>query len=91
MGLRIVMLLILPAAVGLLVLASPLIALVFEHGAFEPYDTVRTAQALRLYLIGLPFAAEMVRRTGVPMPTSTTSGRSARIASRTPAVSPSER
>jgi putative peptidoglycan lipid II flippase len=56
-GLRIVMLLILPAAVGLLVLATPVIGLIFEHGAFEPYDTVRTAQALRLYLVGLPFAA----------------------------------
>jgi putative peptidoglycan lipid II flippase len=57
MGLRIVMLLILPATAGLLVLATPVIALVFEHGAFEPYDTVRTSQALRLYLFGLPFAA----------------------------------
>jgi putative peptidoglycan lipid II flippase len=57
MGLRVVMLLIMPATAGLLVLATPVVALVFEHGAFEPYDTVRTAQALRLYLIGLPFAA----------------------------------
>jgi putative peptidoglycan lipid II flippase len=57
MGLRVVMLLIMPATAGLLVLATPVIALIFEHGAFEPYDTVRTAQALRLYLIGLPFAA----------------------------------
>jgi len=57
MGLRIVMLLILPATAGLLALATPVIALVFEHGAFQPYDTVRTAQALRLYLFGLPFAA----------------------------------
>jgi putative peptidoglycan lipid II flippase len=57
MGLRVVTLLIVPAAVGLLLLSTPVIALVFEHGAFEPYDTLRTAQALRLYLIGLPFAA----------------------------------
>jgi putative peptidoglycan lipid II flippase len=57
MGLRIVVLLIVPATVGLLVLATPIIALLFEHGAFEPYDTARTAQALRVYLIGLPFAA----------------------------------
>jgi len=57
MALRVVMLLIMPATAGLLVLATPVIALIFEHGAFEPYDTVRTAQALRLYLIGLPFAA----------------------------------
>jgi putative peptidoglycan lipid II flippase len=57
MGLRIVTLLILPAAVGLLVLATPVIALVFEHGAFTAYDTGNTVRALRIYLIGLPFAA----------------------------------
>lgn len=56
MGLRTVLLLIVPATIGLLVLATPVIALLFEHGAFQPYDTLRTAQALRLYLIGLPFA-----------------------------------
>ncbi len=57
MGLRIVLLLIVPASVGLFVLATPIIALVFEHGAFQPYDTIRTSQALRVYLLGLPFAA----------------------------------
>jgi len=57
MGLRIVILLIVPAAIGLLVLAQPAIALLFEHGAFQPYDTAHTARALRAYLIGLPFAA----------------------------------
>jgi putative peptidoglycan lipid II flippase len=57
MGLRVVILLILPATAGLLILATPVVALLFEHGAFQPYDTVRTVQALRVYLIGLPFAA----------------------------------
>jgi putative peptidoglycan lipid II flippase len=57
MGLRVVILLIVPATAGLLILATPVVALLFEHGAFKPYDTVRTVQALRLYLIGLPFAA----------------------------------
>ena len=57
MGLRTVVLLVVPAAVGLLVTATPVIALVFEHGAFGSYDTLYTAQALRLYLLGLPFAA----------------------------------
>lgn len=57
MGLRTVLLLVLPAAVGLLILATPVIALIFEHGAFSAYDTLRTSQALRVYLIGLPFAA----------------------------------
>ena len=57
LGLRLATTLILPAAVGLYVLAVPIIALLFENGAFLAADTDITAQALRLYLIGLPFAA----------------------------------
>lgn len=56
-GLRMVLILILPATAGLLALAAPVIALIFEHGAFQPHDTLQTAQALRWYLLGLPFAA----------------------------------
>jgi putative peptidoglycan lipid II flippase len=57
LGLRLATTLILPATVGLFVLATPIVALLFEHGAFVAHDTEMTAQALRLYLIGLPFAA----------------------------------
>ena len=57
LGLRLTTTLILPAATGLFVLAVPIIVLLFEHGAFGSGDTVITARALRLYLIGLPFAA----------------------------------
>lgn len=57
LGLRLATTLILPAATGLFVLAAPIIALLFENGAFLAADTEVTAQALRLYLIGLPFAA----------------------------------
>ena len=42
-----------PAAVGLFMLAEPIIRLIFERGAFTPEDTVATAQALSLYAIGL--------------------------------------
>jgi putative peptidoglycan lipid II flippase len=56
-GLRLVIVLIIPASVGLLVLTTPTIALLFEHGDFGVADTGMTAWALRLYLIGLPFAA----------------------------------
>jgi len=49
--------LIIPAAVGLLVLGKPIIALIFEHGEFTTYDTAQTALGLRFYLLGLPFAA----------------------------------
>jgi putative peptidoglycan lipid II flippase len=56
-GLRLVLALIIPATVGLYVLANPLIALIFEHGDFTPADTVATAEALRCALLGLLFAA----------------------------------
>jgi putative peptidoglycan lipid II flippase len=57
MGLRMVMVLIFPATVGLFIMAQPIIALIFEHGAFTAYDTAWTAFALRCYLLGLVFAA----------------------------------
>ncbi len=56
-GLRLVITLISPAAVGMFVLAGPLVGLLFEHGAFTAIDTDITALALRLYLVGIPFAA----------------------------------
>jgi putative peptidoglycan lipid II flippase len=55
-GLRLVIMLLFPATVALWALAEPIIRLLFEHGNFTPADTAMTAQALRLYLIGLPFA-----------------------------------
>ena len=57
LGLRLTLALIIPATVGLILLASPIVRLIFEHGEFTPNDTVNTALALRLYLIGLPFAS----------------------------------
>ncbi len=57
LGLRLAITLILPATAALFVLATPVIALLFEHGAFTATDTQITATALRLYLPGLPFAA----------------------------------
>lgn len=57
LGLRLTLALIIPATVGLIVLATPIVALIFEHGAFNSTDTVITALALRLYLLGLPFAS----------------------------------
>lgn len=56
-GLRLVLTLILPATFGLFALAEPIVALLFEHGQFLPQDTIITAQVLRVYLLGLTFAA----------------------------------
>jgi putative peptidoglycan lipid II flippase len=57
MGLRLVLVLIIPATIALFVLAEPIVALLFERGAFTAYDTQQTALALRVYLLGLTFAA----------------------------------
>lgn len=57
LGLRLATTLIIPAAVGLFVLATPIIELLFQHGEFTSTNTAATALALRLYLVGLPFAA----------------------------------
>lgn len=57
LGLRLATTLIIPATIGLYLLSVPIISLLFEHGAFTAADTITTANALRLYLIGLPFAA----------------------------------
>ncbi|MBK9747403.1 MAG: murein biosynthesis integral membrane protein MurJ [Chloroflexi bacterium] len=57
LGLRLAITLILPATLGLFVLGTPIVRLLFEHGAFTAADTQITVHALRLYLIGLPFAA----------------------------------
>jgi putative peptidoglycan lipid II flippase len=56
-GLRLVLILVLPAAVALLILAEPVVALLFQHGSFTAVDTLATAQALRYNLLGLVFAA----------------------------------
>lgn len=42
-----------PATLGLMVLAGPIVALLFEHGSFTAADTAATAAALRYYAIGL--------------------------------------
>lgn len=56
-GLRLVIALGLPAAAGLFALAQPIIALLLQHGQFTAEDTSMTAVVLRVYLIGLGFAA----------------------------------
>ncbi len=52
-GLRTVLLLIMPATVGLYVLGEPIVQLLFQRGAFLPADTVAVTRALNLYLLGL--------------------------------------
>ena len=56
-GLRLVWVLIMPASVGLFVLAQPVVALLFQRGAFTLESTAYTALALRAAVPGLVFAA----------------------------------
>ena len=52
-GLRITLLLAAPAAVALAVLAMPLVATLFQYGAFSPNDALQTRDAVLAYCVGL--------------------------------------
>ena len=48
-GVRLMLMLSVPASVGLMVLAVPIVELIFQHGAFGPSDTQKVATALLFY------------------------------------------
>ena len=52
-ALRMMLMLNVPAMVGLMVLADPIVSLIFERGSFLPSDTTATAAALMFYAPGL--------------------------------------
>jgi putative peptidoglycan lipid II flippase len=52
-SMRAVNFIMLPASVGLIVLAEPITRLLFERGMFDHYSTLITARALSFYSIGL--------------------------------------
>lgn len=52
-AMRLSLFLTLPSAVGLAVLAEPIINLVYRWGAYTSYDVTQTAHALQFYVIGL--------------------------------------
>ena len=52
-GLRLMLAAMVPATVGLAVLATPIVRLVFEHGEFTAADTPATARALVFYAPGI--------------------------------------
>jgi putative peptidoglycan lipid II flippase len=60
-ALRLTAYICIPATVGLLVLRTPIIRVLFERGRFTSADTVATAQALSGYAVGLvAFAAARI-------------------------------
>jgi putative peptidoglycan lipid II flippase len=52
-ALRMVAFLNVPSAVGLAVVAGPIVSLVYQHGRFGPADAAATAEALACYALGL--------------------------------------
>jgi len=52
-ALGLTLLLNVPATIGLIVLARPIVAMIFERGKFTASDTLNTAAALQFYAIGL--------------------------------------
>lgn len=52
-GMRLVTLLLAPCSVGLMVLAAPILGLIYERGTFTGSSTALTASALAYYSIGL--------------------------------------
>ena len=54
-GLRLIMIINVPAAVGLALLGEPIIRVLFERGAFTAADTQMMAPLLILFAVGMPF------------------------------------
>jgi putative peptidoglycan lipid II flippase len=52
-GMRLAFLMTLPASIGLMVLAEPIISVLYQHGRFGAHETAESAGALRFYAIGL--------------------------------------
>src|SRR5690606_37364444 len=52
-GLRLVLLLGLPAALGMALLSDGLVAVLFNYGAFSPTDVAQTRLAVMAYAVGL--------------------------------------
>jgi len=52
-AMRLVLFFSVPASVGLIVLAEPVVRLIYQRGRFQPEDTVQVAAALVFYALGL--------------------------------------
>jgi putative peptidoglycan lipid II flippase len=52
-GMRLAFLMTIPCTVGLVMLAEPIVSLLYQHGRFDAHQTLEAAGALRYYAIGL--------------------------------------
>jgi putative peptidoglycan lipid II flippase len=53
-ALRIALMIALPASVGLLLLAQPILATLFQYGSFDEHDSLMSGLSLMAYSLGLP-------------------------------------
>lgn len=60
LGVRMVLLVLIPSSIGLILVKGPLISLLFEHGAFISENTLMTSQALFYYSLGLLAMGEVM-------------------------------
>lgn len=56
-GVRLILAVNIPAAAGLVLLAEPIVRVLFQRGAFDGGDTLALGPVLRTYALGLPFLA----------------------------------
>jgi putative peptidoglycan lipid II flippase len=54
-GLRLTLVINIPAAAGLVLLSEPIVRLLFQRGAFHAADTAMMAPVLAVFALGLPF------------------------------------
>lgn len=54
-GVRLILLINVPAAAGLALLSEPIVRLLFQHGKFTASDTHAMAPLLALFAVGMPF------------------------------------
>ena len=81
-GLRSTVFIAIPATIGLVIIARPLISVAFEHGRFTADDTTAAVWTLLFYTLGLTgfFAQQILTRAFYSMQDSKTPMKSALIA-----------
>lgn len=52
-AMRLMFLLTIPSTIGLMMLAEPIISVLYQHGKFDAYQAAEAAGALRFYAVGL--------------------------------------
>ncbi|MGO9512233.1 MAG: murein biosynthesis integral membrane protein MurJ [Steroidobacteraceae bacterium] len=52
-AMRLMFLLTIPSTIGLMMLAEPIISVLYQHGKFDAYQAAQAAGALRFYALGL--------------------------------------